>query len=62
MQYLVSVIDEIAGLATPDEMVAINAFSDRLKAEGYWVFAGCLALPSPPTVIDNCGVPVSPFL
>jgi len=37
MRYLVSVIDDTAGLATPDEMAAINAFNDRLKAEGHWV-------------------------
>jgi len=55
MQYLVSVIDDTAGLATPDEMVAINAFNDRLKAEGHWVFAGGLASPSMATVIDNRG-------
>ena len=55
MQYLVSVIDDTAGLATPDEMAAINAFNDGLKAEGYWVFAGGLAAPSTATVIDNRG-------
>jgi hypothetical protein len=55
MQYLVSVIDDTAGLATPDEMAAINAFDDRLKAEGHWVFAGGLAAPSSATVIDNRG-------
>jgi hypothetical protein len=55
MQYLVSVIDDTAGLATPDEMAAINAFNDRLKAEGHWVFAGGLASPSMATVIDNRG-------
>ena len=55
MQYLVSVIDDTAGLATPDEMAAINAFNDRLKAEGHWVFAGGLAAPSSATVIDNRG-------
>ena len=53
MQYLVSVIDDTAGLATPDEMAAINAFNDRLKAEGHWVFAGGLGSPSTATVIDN---------
>ena len=53
MQYLVSVIDDTAGLATPDEMVAINAFNDRLKAEGHWVFAGGLASPSTATVVDG---------
>ena len=30
MQHLISVIDDTAGLATPDEMAAINAFNDRL--------------------------------
>ena len=55
MQYLVSVIDDTAGLATPDEMAAINAFNDGLKAEGHWVFAGGLAAPSSATVIDNRG-------
>ena len=55
MQYLVSVIDNATGLATPDEMTAIDAFNDRLKAQGYWVFAGGLAAPSSATVIDNRG-------
>ena len=55
MQYLVSVIDDKAGLATPDEMAAIDVFNDRLKTEGYWVFAGGLAAPSAATVIDNRG-------
>jgi hypothetical protein len=53
MQYLVSVIDDTAGLATSDEMAAINAFNE--KAEGHWVFAGGLAAPSTATVIDNLG-------
>ena len=55
MQYLVSVIDDTAGLATADEMAAIDAFNDRLNAEGQWVFAGGLATPSSATVIDNRG-------
>ena len=55
MQYLVSVIDDTAGLATPDEMAATDAFNDRLNAEGHWVFAGGLAAPSTATVIDNRG-------
>jgi hypothetical protein len=55
MQYLVSVIFDQAGLATPDEMAAIDAFNDRLVAEGHWVFAGGLAAPSTATVIDNRG-------
>src|SRR5215831_2461439 len=55
MQYLVSVIDDSAGLATPDEEAAIDVFNDRLKAEGHWVFAGGLGTPSSATVIDNRG-------
>ena len=66
MQYLVSVIDDTAGLATPDEMTAIDAFNDQLKADGYWVFAGGLAAPSSATVVDNRGseamVTDGPFL
>jgi hypothetical protein len=55
MQYLVSVINDTASLATPDEMAAIDAFNDRLQAEGHWVFAGGLAAPGSATVIDNRG-------
>jgi hypothetical protein len=55
MQYLVSVINDTAGLATPDEQAAIDAFNDRLQAEGHWVFAGGLGSPSTATVIDNRG-------
>ena len=53
MQYLVSVIDDNGVSATPTEMVAIDVFNDRLKAEGHWVFAGGLASPSATTVVDG---------
>ena len=66
MQYLVSVIHDRVGLATPDEMAAIDVFNDRLQAEGNWVFAGGLASPASATVIDNRGgeamVTDGPFL
>jgi hypothetical protein len=55
MQYLVSVIADSAGLATPGEQAAISAFNERLIAKGHWVFAGGLAAPSAATVIDNRG-------
>ncbi|HXK15688.1 MAG TPA: YciI family protein [Gaiellaceae bacterium] len=59
MKYLVSVIDDGTGLATPTEEADIDAFNDRLQAEGYWVFAGGLGSPDPATVIDNrSGEPV----
>ena len=55
MQYLISVIDDGTGLATPTEEADISAFNDRLRAEGHWVFAGGLGSPDPATVIDNRG-------
>lgn len=55
MQYMVSVIFDKAGLATPEEDAAIDVFNDRLVAEGHWVFAGGLGAPSTATVIDNRG-------
>ena len=55
MQYLISVIHDQAGLASPDEDAAIDVFNDRLRAEGHWVFAGGLASPDTATVIDNRG-------
>jgi hypothetical protein len=66
MQYLVSVIDDGTGPATPAEDAAIDLFNDRLQAEGHWVFAGGLGAPSSATVIDNRGeeamVTDGPFL
>ena len=66
MQYLISVIHDQAGLATPEEDAAIDVFNDRLQAEGHWVFAGGLASPDTATVIDNRGeeamVTDGPFL
>ena len=53
MQYLFSVIHDGAGLATGDEMAAIDAFNERLRAEGHWVFAGGLGTPDTATTIDN---------
>jgi hypothetical protein len=55
MQYLISVIHDQAGVATPDEDAAIDVFNERLQAEGRWVFAGGLASPDTSTVIDNRG-------
>ena len=66
MQYLISVIHDQAGLATPDEHAAIDVFNERLHAEGNWVFGGGLAAPDAATVIDNRGeealVTDGPFL
>jgi hypothetical protein len=59
MQYLVSVIYDSDDRATPEEMTAVDAFNDRLIADGHWVFAGGLGGPDAATVIDNrAGTPV----
>jgi hypothetical protein len=55
MKYLVSVIHDSTELATASEMAAIDAYNDRLMAQGYWVFAGGLGFPDTATVIDNRG-------
>ncbi|HVK26407.1 MAG TPA: YciI family protein [Actinokineospora sp.] len=65
MQYLVSVMSDKAA-STEEEMAAIDAFNDRLMADGHWVFAGGLGLPDTATVVDNRGgeavVTDGPFL
>jgi hypothetical protein len=36
-------------------MAAIDAFNERLQAQGHWIFAGGLGFPYVATVIDNRG-------
>jgi hypothetical protein len=54
-QYLMSVLTDTTALADREEMAAIDAFNERLQAEGHWVFAGGLAEPSAATVVDGRG-------
>ena len=55
MRFLLSVIDATAGLATGDEMAAIDAFNDGLRANGHWVMAAGVSGPASATTIDNRG-------
>ena len=55
MRYLISVVTDSADLATPDVQAAIEVFDERLRTDGYWVFAGGLTAPSDATVVDNRG-------
>lgn len=55
MRFLISVIDDTTGSVTGDEMAAIDAFNDRLRADGHWVFAGGLTAPAKAKVLDNRG-------
>ena len=53
--YLITVLSdtpEIA-LANAEEEAAIDVFNEQLQANGHWVFAGGLGMPSTATVIDN---------
>ena len=53
MKFLISVIDDLSGSGTPEEMKAINAFNDGLREKGYWVLAEGLIDPATAVVIDN---------
>lgn len=53
MKFLISVIDDLSGSGTPDEMDAINLFNDGLREKGYLIFAGGLIDPATASVIDN---------
>ncbi len=52
-QYLMSVLDDTTNSGTAEEMAAIDAFNEQLKAQGHWVFAGGLASPGTATVVDG---------
>ena len=53
MQFLISVIDNESGTASPSEMAVIDAFNEKLQANGYWVIAVGIASTSEATTIDN---------
>ena len=55
MKFLISVIDNLSGSGTPEEMIAIDAFNEGLRASGYFVFAGGLTDPKGAIMIDNRG-------
>jgi len=54
-QYLISVLDDSTSSDDGNEMAAIGAFNEQLKAQGHWVFANGLASPSTATVVDGRG-------
>jgi len=54
-QFIIFVVDGSSASATSSEMESIDAFNDRLRTEGHWVFAGGLAAPSQSRLIDNRG-------
>ncbi|MCX6455409.1 MAG: YciI family protein [Actinobacteria bacterium] len=55
MKYLISVIDHLENSGTAAEMVEIDKFNDRLRANNQFIFAWGLQGPETATVIDNRG-------
>jgi hypothetical protein len=58
-QYLMSVLHAAPYSGTEAEAAAIDVFNEQLQADGQWVFAAGLAMPSTATVVDGrAGEPV----
>lgn len=55
MHYLFTVVGDTDNPADDSAPGAVDAFNDRLKAEGRWVFAGGLTDPADATVTDSRG-------
>ncbi len=55
MHYLFTVVGDTADRTDDSAPGAIDAFNDRLKAEGRWVFGGGLTEPEDATVTDSRG-------
>ena len=53
MRFIVFVIDDLNVSAGPDEMDAIGAFNDKLKANGHFVTAEGIQSGDNAVVIDN---------
>ena len=53
MKFIIFVIDDLTGSATTEEIVAIDAFNEKLKINNQWIFAGGLAAIGSARVIDN---------
>ena len=55
MKFIIFVIDDKTESATQDEMIEIDAFNEKLQANGNWIFAGGLSNSSKTELIDNRG-------
>ncbi|SER07053.1 YciI family protein [Microlunatus flavus] len=53
MEFLLSVIDDQNSVGKEDTRKSVDVFNEQLQADGYWVFAGGLALPEVATVVDD---------
>lgn len=55
MHYLFTVIGDTTDPTDGSEPGAVDAYNERLKAEGRWVFGGGLTAPDDATVTDSRG-------
>ena len=53
MRYLFAVIDTESNSGTPEEMVAIDAFNEKIEAAGQRIMAAGVAAPTSALLIDN---------
>ena len=53
MKYIIFVIDGPGNLASADEMEKIDAFNEKLQANGHWITAAGIRHGSSATLIDN---------
>jgi hypothetical protein len=55
MRFIIFVIDDKSESGTGGEMAAIDAFNEKLEANGNWIYAAGIGQPSAANVIDNRG-------
>lgn len=53
MRYLFAVIDTQSNSGTPEEMVAIDSFNEKIEAAGQRIMAAGVAAPTSALLIDN---------
>jgi len=53
MRFIIFVIDDQTMSGNAAEMAAIDAFNDRLEADGHWITAAGIASAKDSTLIDN---------
>lgn len=52
MKFIIFVIDGGANTASPHEMQDIDAFNDRLRSNGHWIYAAGIGGPESATLLD----------
>ena len=53
MKFIIFVIDSKNNSGTGNEMAAIDAFNDKLEADGHWIMAAGINSPEAATLFDN---------